>query len=106
MFKKFAIIGALALSALTASPQTFAQSIEIGPDGLKLKQPDSTGEAETTRRGIDDREAVRIARHEGLRQVDSVRRRGSAYIVEGADRRGNDMRVSIDRRSGEVISVD
>jgi hypothetical protein len=106
MHSKFAIFGIAALLAVTASPQTFAQSLEIGPDGLRLHETDRRSEPDTVRRGISDREAVRIARHEGLRQVENVRRRGSAYVVDGMDRRGNDMRVSVDRRTGEVISVE
>lgn len=107
MFKRYAILGVTALMAVTASPQAFAQSLEIGPDGLKLHQTDRSNEPDSMRRrGIDDREAIRIARHEGLRHVDDVRRRGSTYVVDGTDRRGNDIRVSVDRRTGEVISVE
>jgi hypothetical protein len=108
MFKKFVIVGATALLALTASPQTFAQTLEIGPNGVRMHQPDTMNEPDRMRRdeGIDEREAVRIARHEGLRQVDGVRRTRSAYVVQGTDRRGNDIRVDVDRRTGEVVSVE
>jgi hypothetical protein len=108
MFKKFVIVGATALLALTASPQTFAQTLEIGPNGVRMHLPDGTDEPDRMRRdgGIDERQAVRIARHEGLRQVDGVRRTRSAYVVQGTDCRGNDIRVAVDRRTGEVVSVE
>jgi hypothetical protein len=105
MLKKFAIVGA-ALLALTVSPQTFAQTLEIGPNGVRMHQPDRMNETDRYDEGISQREAIRIARHEGLRQVDGVRRSRSAYVVLGTDRRGDDIRVSVDRRTGEVISVE
>ena len=39
MLKKLLIIGATALVAVTSAPQAFAQSIEIGPDGVRLREP-------------------------------------------------------------------
>ncbi|PSH61930.1 PepSY domain-containing protein [Phyllobacterium sophorae] len=105
MFKKFMLIGTAVLLTLTAAPQSYAQSIEIGPGGVRLQQPSRERMVRRTME-IDERQAVRIAKREGIRSVDDVRRTRSRYLVEGSDRRGNDMRVSVDRRSGEVISVD
>lgn len=105
MFKKFMLIGTAVLLTLTAVPQSYAQSIEIGPGGVRLQQPSRERMVRRTME-IDERQAVRIAKREGIRSVDDVRRTRSRYLVEGSDRRGNDMRVSVDRRSGEVISVD
>ncbi|MGH6861770.1 MAG: PepSY domain-containing protein [Phyllobacterium sp.] len=105
MLKKYLIIGAASLMTLTAVPQTYAQSIEIGPGGVRLREPERE-RMHRRDRDIDERRAVRIARSEGVRNVDNVRRTRSRYIVEGIDRRGNDIEVSIDRRSGEVLSVD
>jgi len=109
MFRKFIIIGTTALLALTASPQSFAQTLEIGPNGVRMhQQQDRMQPQDGMRRdgGIGEREAVRIARHEGLRQVDDVRRTRSDFVVRGTDRRGNDIRVAVDRRTGEVVSVE
>jgi len=104
MLKKLLIVGATALIAITSAPQSFAQSIQIGPDGVRLQEP----QRERIYRPlseISEREAVRIARSEGLRDVDDVRRTRSRFVVEGMDRRGNDIRVDVDRRTGDVISV-
>jgi hypothetical protein len=38
-------------------------------------------------------------------EVESVSRRRGVYVIRGIDRRDNDMRVVIDRRSGEVLEV-
>ncbi|UXN62189.1 PepSY domain-containing protein [Phyllobacterium zundukense] len=103
MLKKLLIVGATALAAMTSAP-SFAQSIQIGPDGVRLQEP--RPERDYRRfSDISEREAVRIARSEGLRDVDDVRRTRSRFVVEGIDRRGNDIRVSVDRRTGDVISV-
>jgi hypothetical protein len=104
MLKKLLIIGATALVAVTSAPHAFAQSIEIGPDGVRLREP---YQERVYRRApeISEREAVRIARSEGLRDVDDVRRTRSRFVVEGIDRRGDDIRVDIDRRTGDVIAV-
>ncbi|MCO4317229.1 PepSY domain-containing protein [Phyllobacterium sp. 21LDTY02-6] len=105
MLRKLVIAGAAAVLSLTAVPQTFAQSVEIGPGGVRLVEPDRRDRM-SRRDEISERQAVRIARAEGVRMVDDVRRTRSRYIVEGMDRRGRDIEVSIDRRSGDVLSVD
>jgi hypothetical protein len=105
MLKKLVIIGAASLLTLTAVPQGFAQSLEIGPNGVRLREH-RDDRMDRRMMGIDERQAVRIARHEGLRDVDNVRRMRSRFIVEGMDRRGNDIRVAVDRLTGEVLSVD
>ncbi len=104
MLKAFAISGVAALTVMSATP-SFAQSVEIGPGGVRLVEPRVE---RPMRRGmeISEREAVRVARAEGLRNVDNIERRRSRFIVEGTDRRGNDIRVNVDRQTGEVISVD
>ncbi len=38
-------------------------------------------------------------------EVESVVERRNAYIVMGIDTRDNDMRVVIDRRTGEVLKM-
>ena len=105
MFKTLMIIGATALFVTTGGLQTFAQSIELGPNGLRLVEPDRE-HPERQYSEINERQAARIARSEGVRNVDDIRKTRSRYVVEGTDRRGNDISVSVDRRTGEVISVE
>ncbi|KQU35121.1 hypothetical protein ASG63_00285 [Methylobacterium sp. Leaf94] len=91
---------------LSAAP-AFAQGISIGPGGVQVDPG--------YRRGYDDRgpprseltrgEAARIARREGLVDVDGVDRRGPRLIVRGSDRRGDDISVVLDSRSGDVLDV-
>jgi hypothetical protein len=102
MLRNFVVIAATALLTMTASPLVSAQTLEIGPNGVRMHQSDRM----RPDMSISEREAIRIARHEGLRDVDSVRRSRSVYVVEGTDRRGNDIRVDVDRRTGEVVSVE
>ncbi|OYR15555.1 peptidase propeptide and YPEB domain protein [Brucella rhizosphaerae] len=54
---------------------------------------------------ISERRAARIARDEGMDEVESVSRRRNSYVIRGIDRRDNDMRVVIDRSTGEVLEV-
>jgi hypothetical protein len=99
------VAGAVGGAALPAQ----AQGIMIGPDGVRVVNPNENEGRQRDRdmpRGeISEREAVRIARGEGLREVDDVSRTRSAYRVEGIDRRGDDIRVDVDRRDGSVIAV-
>lgn len=105
MLKRLAIAGAVVLMTAAAVPQSFAQSIVIGPDGVRLGEP-VPERVERRSHEIGERQAVRIARAEGVRDVDDVRRTRSRYIVDGIDRRGDEIRVAIDRRTGDVLSVE
>ncbi|ATU92117.1 PepSY domain-containing protein [Phyllobacterium zundukense] len=105
MLKRLVVVGAAALMTVAAVPQGFAQSIVIGPDGVRLREA-APERVERRYYEIGERQAVRIARSEGVRDVDNVRRTRSRYVVEGIDRRGDDIRVDIDRQTGDVISVD
>ncbi len=106
------------LASLTAAP-VLAQGIQIGPGGVRVL-PDDRGppsvydydgprrfrdEPPPRRREITEREAVRIARSQGIREVDDVYSRGRTIRVEGGDRRGRDLTVIIDRRSGDIVDV-
>ncbi|MBC2885451.1 PepSY domain-containing protein [Ochrobactrum sp. CM-21-5] len=105
---KFSAVIVVIMSALASSVPAHAQSIEIGPDGIQVN-PDGNRQVDRDRRdyrdGISERRAARIARSEGMDEVESVSRRRNVYVVRGIDRRDNDMRVVIDRRSGEVLEV-
>jgi hypothetical protein len=97
----------LALVLLSPSPQALAQSIEIGPGGVRVN-PFNDPRVRPGRpfvRPVSPREARAIARREGLVEVDFVSRNGDRYRVEGFDRRGRELRVVIDARTGDVIRV-
>ena len=103
-----------AVAILGSTAPTMAQGIEIGRDGVRLVDPnprrddqrrDENRRDDRRGREIGERDAVRIARAEGVREVDDVTRTSRAYRVIGTDRRGDDIQVDVDRRSGDVISV-
>lgn len=99
--------GLVALGLGLAAAPAVSQGISIGPGGVQVDPG--------YRRGYDDRgpprselsrgEAARIARREGLVDVDNVDRRGPRLIVRGSDRRGDDITVVLDSRSGDVLDV-
>jgi hypothetical protein len=96
------IAAGIALALAGASVPASAQGIEFGPGGVRIDRGERFDRGDDVSRG----EAVRIARGEGLRDVDDVSRRGRRWIVEGSDRRGNDIRVTIDSRDGSVVDVE
>lgn len=121
--KKWAAGLIVAVACATAMP-ALAQSIQIGPDGIRVvpqeqQQPvrgdrrdrsDQRGERgqrgePSQRGGIGEREAVQAARSEGMHEVDTVSRSERAYRVVGVDRRGDGLQVDVDRRNGRVLSV-
>ena len=102
MTRKWIAAGALALGLASISAPALSQGIEIGPNGVRLndgRRPVVEDDA------ITRNEAIRIARGEGLRDVDGVSERRRSFRVEGADRRGQDITVDVDKFSGNVISV-
>ncbi|KQT85166.1 hypothetical protein [Aurantimonas sp. Leaf443] len=112
MFRKTSIAALVAVSALSFAAPVMAQGIEIGRDGIRVVpqgQPQRIERVErresVSSRQISERQAVRIARSEGVEDVDSITKTRSAYRIAGADRRGDDIRVDIDISSGEVLSV-
>lgn len=80
------------------APDASAQGIRIGPGGVQV-DPGFGGNT------VDRGEAVGIARRRGLVDVDRVSREGRRWVVEGSDRRGRDMEVEVDSRTGEVLSA-
>jgi hypothetical protein len=107
MQKKFLAIAVVALIAAAESGPVRAQDVLIGPAGVEVLE-DRRGPPRRDRRDryeLSEREAIRIARREGLREVDDVERTRRSYRVIGVDRRGRDILVEVDRRNGEVIRV-
>jgi hypothetical protein len=102
------VTAALAAGLLvTAAFSAAAQSIEIGPGGVRVdpgyRRPAPPPRYEEA--GVGRREAVRIARSQGLRDVESVERRGRVWRVQGVDRNGDDMVVVVHAETGEVVRV-
>ncbi|WAP67024.1 PepSY domain-containing protein [Jiella pelagia] len=108
--------GVLAAAVLAMATPAMSQSIQIGRDGIRVvPQEDVRGRRDRderhrddrrhVREGVSEREAVRIARRQGMRDVGAVTRTRNSYRVAGTDRRGHRIRVDIDRDSGAVIRV-
>ena len=113
MIRKHLTIAILAAASIASAAPAMAQGIEIGRDGVRLVDPNRRDDMRRDdmrrddRRGreIGERDAVRIARTEGVREVDDVTRMRNSFRVMGTDRRGDDIQVDVDRRTGEVLSV-
>lgn len=107
--------GLLVASALAVATPTMAQQIQIGRDGVRIVPQEDMrrnrderhrrDERREMRDGVSEREAVRIARRQGMRDVGAVTKTRNSYRVAGTDRRGHRIRVDIDRDSGAVIRV-
>lgn len=106
MLKKTILsIGAGAL-LLGSSLVAGAQGIEFGPNGVRIVPPGfEEPRGDTFVREISPDEAASIARDAGMEEVDRVVRRQNSYRVTGIDRRGNDLQVTVDRSTGEVLSL-
>jgi hypothetical protein len=100
-------ICAAALAAVLGFGQgVVAQTIEFGPGGVRVgpgydRRPPPPPRYDD---GISEREAVRIARRQGVEEVDRVRPTPRGWVVGGTDRNGDDIRVVISRY-GEVVDV-
>lgn len=100
---------ALSLTAGVAQ----AQSIQIGPGGVQILPPgyqdDNRGRDRRDRdrySGISQRDAVRIAQRNGVREVQGVDSTRRSFEVSGLDRRSRYILVVVDKRNGEVLDVD
>ena len=126
MRKAFWAYGILAAASIAASAPAAAQTVQIGRDGVKIipteqmrdrrddrdRYDNRRGddrrdrqERRQVRESVSERDAIRIARRQGVRDVGSVTKTRSTYRVAGIDRRGHRIRVDIDRDSGSVIRV-
>lgn len=95
---------------VTSAPSVKAQElgIEIGPDGLQLRDRDrdrrhrdrdfDPDRDENRRRGCDPEEARQIARESGLRRARIVRADGRRIVIEGMTRQGPDRMIFANRR--------
>lgn len=101
----------VALALLAPAVGAFAQGIEFGPGGVRINPPGFEPRERFDRRpppprydGISEREAVRIARRQGVEEVDRVRPTPRGWVVGGTDRNGDEIRVVISR-DGDVVDV-
>ncbi|MEJ5081470.1 PepSY domain-containing protein [Ochrobactrum sp. MYb379] len=105
---KMSAFAAVFMSVVALTAPANSQSIEIGPNGIQVI-PDGNNRMDRNRRvirgDISERQAARIARAEGMDEVESVSSRRNSFVVRGIDRRDNDMLVVVDRRTGEVLEV-
>ena len=91
--------GILAATLLATATPGAAQTVRIGPDGIRIVPQESARDRGENR----DRRGERY--RQGLREVRQVTRTRNAYRVAGVDRRGDRIRVDVDRDSGAVIRV-
>ncbi len=96
-FVKFGLVAAV----LAVASPSVAQNIEFGPGGVRVG-PDR--QERVQREEITRRDAVRIARRQGVVDVDSVRETRSGWTVDGSDRDGEDLTVRLSG-TGEVLDV-
>ncbi|TXM71647.1 PepSY domain-containing protein [Methylobacterium sp. WL103] len=96
------MVAGLGVAGLAAPAS--AQGIQIGPGGVRV-DPGYRDRGPRDDVDLSRGEAIRIARRQGLTDVDNVDRRGPRIIVRGSDRRGDDITVVVDSRSGDVIDV-
>ena len=115
MISRSKVMAFAALAVATANvawpgQSALGQTIELGPNGLRVNPPEVIIEEpqRPLRRfepdGIAEYEAIRIARSEGLVQVERVRQGRRGWVIAGVDRDGEDMRIIISR-DGAVIDI-
>ncbi|WP_244635589.1 PepSY domain-containing protein [Chthonobacter albigriseus] len=107
MIMKRIVLAATTAVMLAAPTGVSAQSIELGPNGLRVNPPEVERRYDDrdviVQEEISPREAAAIAQDAGIDEVDQVVRRRNSYRVTGIDRGGQDLQVTVDRYSGEVI---
>jgi hypothetical protein len=96
------------LATVAAPAPASAQGIVITPNGIRIYPGDRDyGRYDPRwRRNVDQRDAVEIARRNGVGAVRRVNRDRGDWVVVGDARRGPGMlRVRVDGRSGRVLQV-
>lgn len=110
-------LGIVLGGAAFASPG-YAQDFDVGPRGYQVERYerdfdrgpgwDNRGPGWENRGGrgaIGRWEAISAARGAGLVDIEEVSRRGPHWVIEGSDRRGRDLTVTIHGWNGRVLNV-
>ena len=98
----------LGMAATATVAPASAQGIVITPNGVRVYPGDAGYDRydRRWRRNVDQRDAVFIARRNGVGQVRTVNHNRGDWVVVGDASRGPGMlRVRIDDRSGRVLAV-
>jgi hypothetical protein len=98
---------AIASATLAMTGGAYAFGFVIGPNGVYVDPGHDYNydNQHYDNWGIDANDAVRIAKHNGVRYVDEVVKHRHTYEVSGQTRHHNDITVTIDRGSGDVIDI-
>lgn len=99
----------LGIAAVAPAAPAQAQGVVITPDGVRVYPGDRNYDRydRRHRRAIDRRDAAHIAQRNGIGRVYDIRDRGRSYVVTGDARRARgDLRVTIDKRSGNVVRTE
>lgn len=99
----------LGISAVAAPAPASAQGIVVTPDGVRVYpgHRDYNRWDRRYRRDVDRRDAIELARRNGMGRVWDVSRRRGDWVVRGDNRRGRGgLRVIIDGRTGRTLAVD
>ena len=120
------VAGALALTSVAAvaqgvdlRPENSGPNYERGPTSYdNAPYRGGSYKPDDVRRGYDrdgydgarydaisQREAIRIARRNGVAEIDQARWSGHLWVIDGADRRGDELRVEINWR-GQIVDID
>ena len=105
--KQFCRMGLIAAILAVPCAGAIAQGIEFGPGGIRIDPGHEAPDRYAPRPrydGISEREAARIARRQGIDEVERIRPTPRGWVVRGLDRNGDEIRVVISR-DGEVIDV-
>ncbi|MBX9911393.1 MAG: PepSY domain-containing protein [Beijerinckiaceae bacterium] len=97
-------IACASLAILMMAGAAQAQGIEFGPGGLRIDPGPERYAPRPRFDGISEREAVRIARRQGVEEVERVRETPRGWRISGLDRNGDEIRVIISR-DGDVVDV-
>lgn len=103
-----ALMAGLCLLPVPAFAQMFVEEpAYLGEEPLVIQEPSMAGEPTMLPSGLVEEDAVAIAMLNGLVSVDEVDEDWNGdYKVDGNDASGDDIEMTIDGETGEVLDVD
>lgn len=102
----FVALAIASATLVTAGAAHAGIGIGVGPGGIYIDPGYDHDGRHYDNWGISRDQAIRIARDNGVRYVEDVDRTRRYFIVSGQTRRHNDIKVTIDRRDGDVVDID